>query len=545
MLGFNDFIINIKFSHLVTGLLCAIIILCMNFEQYLPITADDFSGIYVDGKYEGITQNRLWWIFTAPIGQFVMRSLFSLRWVYGVHVLFYFIPVVVLFIYLWNIYLKREAILGLAILLSIKILGYEHSAPLCYPVMHSLMLGLSMLSGFSVGIMTSYNRLLSNHKFLSVMILGCLSALWYEYYPLIFFICAIWSNIEKTNTIKFGILLNPVKLLIYITPLITIIVFKLFGLIFFRNNPKFATYSGTNLSLSDISIDYMFESVAIAFQHLLGASIIQHTKKALTWPPMIYDLQFGPTVIIFALLTATSVFFILLMPTNNYNYTNLKIINSSETDNSHISFSRYNIALLATALLTYIQLILHSLSPKYRIWTEAAGFWSGITFLNGSLAIICACFFISILTIKLFDKYVVQFNHKICIAAFISCFTLVLSSYTMTHNLIVSKLIDERANIYQNIISSCDLYFEKNMVSFSNPPNYIYPFTLPIPIHPNSFEGNWSQTMCRIYQNNPPLFKNWKNKNLSYDQKTLIINCGSLPSTNSDLTQCMARDQHP
>lgn len=233
------------------------------------------------------------------------------------------------------------------------------------------------------------------------------------------------------------------------------------------------------------------------------------------------------------------------MPNENLNRVDINKIHRSRKNNYYINYSRCNVALLATGLLTFVQLILHSISPKYRIWTEAAGFWSGITFLNGSLAIISACFFVSILIIKIIDSYAGRSYYKIYLAGILSIFVLILSLYTMTHNLIVSKLINERAYIYQNIISSCDLFLQKNMDYFSNPPNYIYPFTLPIPIHPTSFEGNWSETMCHIYRNDPNLFKNWKDIGLTYEQKIIIIKCGSLPATNSELTQCIARDKNP
>ena len=165
------------------------------------------------------------------------------------------------------------------------------------------------------------------------------------------------------------------------------------------------------------------------------------------------------------------------------------------------------------------QLFLHSLSPKYHDWF-GRDFWSGRTFLNGSMAITSASYGLSLIIMSLITFVPSARWRKFSTASIPICLGL-LAYASMNHNVQISTPVSERAESLQDIATACSTN------SGSKPPiagiqrdstERYQPFS----IHAHDIKGNISNTICQYAKSSPSVFANWASSDLSTADREAI-----------------------
>ena len=437
-------------------LIAAGIILSMAiFPQYCPTTADDYSGLMHSIAPRWIEQNRPWWLFTAPISEGITRSLFAVRYVYGAHILAFYSQAFVIYWFMRRIGLRAEANLGFLVLLAVKVIGFDHSSPLAYPIAFPVALALTTLTGVLSGmeIGKKGTRKYQFATLTALLTVGCLSSLWYEYYPLVFAISGAWgflSNQEKpkltSDQASESTRIQKLKLALLGTPMVAMISLWLVGMIFFRNTPGFMSYDGNKLNPGDIGMTYLLIAAKITVQQLMGSTVFTHGYLLLSWPRMINQLPFSWYQLAYcAAISFGGYYSIYRMASSGPSLSAA----SRKTQVKSLSF-------YCLAAMTLSQLVLHSLSGKYQGWFGAADILSGDTFLNASMAIISACFAAGILTTQVLRR-VADTRSKMQIASLtIAIFLAVSSLHAAKHNQQIAAILENRSRAFERIASACN-----------------------------------------------------------------------------------------
>ena len=493
-------------------LLLTTILSCIPFSEYLPTTADDYSGLFHSIADTWKTQNRPWWVFTSPIGEAITRSLFWIRWTGGIHVAAYFAQAAAIYYFLFKTRLKKEARLGLIVLLSTKVIGYEHGSPLAYPIHYPLALGVATATGLLYGAKIIENKNITARVLqTSYILIGTLSSLWYEYYGLIFALCGLWSfsiqllisdnakriwKAKKSTTLKLLPLLIPIGIILSL---------KAIGVIMYSGTPGFSNYDGNSLDYHKINGAYVAESLKIGIQTLLGSSILQHNQYLSSWPA----LRNTNHTSIYSLIMATLIAIASIMT-----------ISERVKGSEHALLIQNKIKVLSLAFLFVIvsaQLALHSLSPKYHQWFGTTEFWSGHTYLNASMAVIAASFtmgiFISACTCQIRNK---PLNRSYFALLSISLGGIAYAN--SNHNLQIAKLISKRSKTLEGIVSAC-VGPNKKYTIINEPPAYLNEYVVdlypPIFIHQHEIKRNTATTICADAIGNPKLFSRWVNPKIT------------------------------
>ncbi|MEY3930939.1 MAG: hypothetical protein RLZZ516_2649 [Cyanobacteriota bacterium] len=439
------------------GLLIAVgIVLSMTiFPQYCPTTADDYRGLMESIAPRWIHQNRPWWLFTAPISEGITRLLFTARYVYGVHILAFYSQAFVIYWFMRRIGLRTEATLGFLGLLAVKVIGFDHSSPLSYPIAFPVALALTTLTGILSGIEIAKKGTSRHHfaKLTGLLTVGCLSSLWYEYYPLVFATSGAWgflSDQEKPNLRgepapeSTGI--QKLKPALLGAPMVLMISLWLVGFIFFRNTPGFSSYDGNKINPSEVGVTYLLTAAKIIVQQLMGSTVFTHGYLLQSWPRMTSQLPFSWYQLVYCAAISLGGY-----------YSVYRMASPAPTLSAAAKKTQLkSLSIYCLAAMTLSQLALHSLSGKYQGWFGAADILSGDTFLNSSMAIISACFAASTLTTQVLRR-IADTKSRMQIASLTTAIFLAISAlHTAKHNQQIAAMLQNRSRAFERIATVCN-----------------------------------------------------------------------------------------
>ena len=476
-----------------------IVLYCIRYTQFVPVTGDDFNSLIDSSSNYWTGGNRIWWIVTAPIAESVTRWLLTVRFVHGVHILAALVPILVLAYYLRRNGLRTESRLSILLLLSVKVIGQEHTAPLAYPISYSIALGLSIGGGLLSGVIGGENGRGSLLKY-SLAAICILPSLWYEYYPAVFCVTHLWAAKDARGRITS----RDIK--VSVIPLLAMVTAKLVGYIIGSADPGFNTYDGTKLGVEALSVSYAAKSAVIASQMLAGNLVYQHTQSLMTWPPIANIGSYGSISIAYGLLiTIASISSIWETISKN---------NQSNSELRRLSSNACN----ATAIMTLVQLAPHALSGKYHEWFGDRGFGSGYTYLNGSLAMSTAACLAGVLLAR-FTRIGIA-REKIGGIHWITAITTsaglgfsAVANYH--HNEQVADIMNKRASNLESVVSLCpdlslrpDAYQEQSRKTFPvNPPSGMEPLYLD-----TTGSLTAGEAICKAKRAHQQMFGRWQRR---------------------------------
>lgn len=519
-------------------LLLAAFLLCTSFPEYLPTTPDDYAALFTGWKDGWVDQNRLLSYFTEPVITFINKSLFSIRWTGGLHIATHLAPTLALYFILRRQSLISEARLGTCIILAIQVLGYEHTTPLAYPVSWSLANAISIWSGFELGrnLACKDRRIKLNIQAVIYIIAGCIAGLFYEYFPLLFFVASLWGFLAHRGRLRsYNLHFNTDQnlraktfLLASISaPVLFALGLKIVGWLLKGNDPSFNTYQGTSIDVTGLPIEFLIKSVKISLKTLLNATIVGNINTLLSWPEKAHLLRLNFTSFIFSALIAMAAWSALVQ-----NNKRLNVILEQQAKRNRI------LAFAALLIMTAVQLGLNSLTVRHHTWF----FDIFRTYLNASLAVTTAAFTIAVVVTIVLQKlsagqglFSIQFSRKtLKFSIIITIGYLALA--TMSHNLAIAEIIHIRAKSLEDITTTCLRKQSSTPVkAFESDPE---PIKMPFIIHDVYLEkGNGAalNTICRDALQHPLLFNAWSNANISQAQMDNLVKYGDIQPDAEDL----------
>ena len=109
------------------------------FPDYVPTTNDDLKFAINGFPFEAwFKHNRAHFLISGHIVEFFSREAFSIRRIYGLHVIAFYAPIAVSYFYLKKINKEHVGIFAFAIAFATQVFGDEHTNPLAYPFTWSL-----------------------------------------------------------------------------------------------------------------------------------------------------------------------------------------------------------------------------------------------------------------------------------------------------------------------------------------------------------------------------------------------------------------------